>query len=167
MPRQKSVPVALTAEERQVLERITRSRIASQGLALRSKIVLACADGAPNSAIARDLRVSRTTVIKWRSRFLAAGMAGLSDAPRPGAPRKITDKQIEVVIAKTLEEPRSGCNGRWTTRSLAAATGISQSTVSRIWRSFGISPDSAATAFLLGERLCPRINESTTLRSKT
>lgn len=75
MPRQKSVPVALTAEERQVLERITRSRIASQGLALRSKIVLACADGAPNSAIARDLRVSRTTVIKWRSRFLAAGMA--------------------------------------------------------------------------------------------
>lgn len=137
------VPVVLSEAERQVLERWARGRNTAQGLALRSKIVLACAQGSPNTQVAGDLRVSRATVIKWRSRFLAQRLDGLSDAPRPGAPRRITDEQAGLIIAKTLAERGPGKGARWTTRSLADATGISQSTVSRIWRACGISSHGA------------------------
>ena len=136
----KLVPVVLSAEERQVLEGWARRRKTAQALALRSKIVLACADGAPNSDVAAALGVSRPTVSKWRSRFLAARLGGLSDEPRPGAPRKITDEQVERVITRTLEERGPGQDTHWSTRSMAAAAGMSQSAISRIWRAFGLKP---------------------------
>jgi transposase len=130
----------LTAEERQVLEGWARRRKTAQALALRSKIVLACATGAANGRVAADLGVSRATVSKWRSRFAEARLEGLSDEPRPGAPRKITDERVELVITKTLEEQGPGEDTHWSTRSMAAATGLSQTAVSRIWRAFGLKP---------------------------
>lgn len=102
--------------------------------------MLACADGGSVTAVAADLRVSRDRVRKWRSRFQASRLEGLSDEPRPGAPRKITDEQVELVITKTLEEQEAGADTHWSTRSMAAATGMSQSAISRIWRAFGLKP---------------------------
>jgi transposase len=132
--------MGLTAEERQVLEGWARRRKTSQALALRARIVLACADGGSNTEVAATLGVSRATVAKWRSRFLAGRLEGLEDEPRPGAPPKITDEQVALVIRKTLEEQGPGQHKRWTTRSMAAATGLSQSAISRIWRASGIKP---------------------------
>jgi transposase len=140
MPSPKLEPLVLTAAERQVLEGWARRRKTSQALALRSRIVLACADGASVTAVAADLKVSRDTVRKWRGRFQVSRLEGLGDEPRPGAPRKITDEQVELVIAKTLEERGPGEDTHWSTRSMAAATGMSQSAVSRIWRAFGLKP---------------------------
>jgi hypothetical protein len=100
----KLVPVVLTDGERRALEQLTRRRKTSQALALRARIVLACAGGAPVTAVAADLGLTWATVAKWRSRFLEARPEGLGDAPRPGAPRTITDEQVELVIAKTLTE---------------------------------------------------------------
>jgi transposase len=112
---------------------------------LRARIVLACAGGAPVTAVAADLGLTRATVAKWRSRFLEARPEGLGDAPRPGAPRTITDEQVELVIAKTLTERGPGRDTHWSTRSMAAATGMSQTAISRIWRASGdqapFSPD--------------------------
>jgi transposase len=133
-------PLALRAGERQVLEGWARRHKTSQALALRSRIVLACADGGSVTAVAADLRVSRDTVRKWRGRFQAARLHGLEDEPRPGAPRKITDEQVELVIAKALDRRGPGPDTCWSTRSIAAATGMSQSAVSRIWRAFGLRP---------------------------
>jgi transposase len=122
------------------LQTLARRGKTAQALAQRARIVLACAEGATITAVAADLKVSRDTVRKWRGRFLAARMDGLVDAPRPGAPRKITSEQVRLVIAKTLAEPGPGRETQWSTRSLAAATGMSQTAVSRIWRTFGLSP---------------------------
>src|SRR5215472_10192729 len=115
-------------------------------LALRARIVLACAAGPPGLAagrpvarVAAELGLSRDTVRKWRSRFLAMRLAGLRDAPRPGAPRTITDDQVAGVIARLLLEPPPGGRRRWSTRLMAAETGMSQSAVSRIWRQAGLS----------------------------
>src|SRR5215470_10523133 len=115
-------------------------------LAVRARIVLACAAGAPDlpaarplSRVAAELGLSRDTVRKWRSRFLAMRLAGLRDAPRPGAPRTITDDQVAGVIARLLLEPPPGGRRRWSTRLMAAETGMSQSAVSRIWRQAGLS----------------------------
>ena len=123
-----------------MLEGWARRRKTSQALALRARIVLACADGGSNTEVAAALGVSRATVAKWRSRFLVGRLEGLDDVPRPGAPRKITDEQVALVISKTLEEQGPGQDTRWTTRSMAAATGLSQSAISRIWRAAGIKP---------------------------
>jgi transposase len=90
--------------------------------------------------VAEDLGVSQSTVTKWRSRFAAAPLEGLSDEPRPGAPRKITDEHVELVNTRTLEERGPGQDTHWSTRSMAAATGMSQTAVSRIWRAFGLKP---------------------------
>jgi transposase len=140
MPSPKLEPLVLSAEERQVLEGWARRRKTSQALALRSRIVLASADGASVTAVAADLGVSRDTVRKWRGRFQVSRLEGLSDEPRPGAPRTITDAQVELVITKTLEERGPGEDTHWSTRSMAAATGMSQSAISRIWRAFGLKP---------------------------
>jgi transposase len=140
MPSPKLEPLVLSAEERQVLEGWARRRKTSQALALRSRIVLASADGASVTAVAADLGVSRDTVRKWRGRFQVSRLEGLGDDPRPGAPRKITDEQVELVITKTLEERGPDEDTHWSTRSMAAATGMSQSAVSRIWRAFGLKP---------------------------
>jgi transposase len=130
----------LTDEERQVLQASARRTKTSQVLALRSKIVLACADGAMNIEVAGHLRVRPQTVARWRGRFVQDRLEGLSDEPRPGAPRTITDERVEKVVVKTLEEAPPNQDSHWSTRSMAKATGMSQSAVSRIWRAFGLKP---------------------------
>jgi len=133
-------PLVLSDEERQVLEGWARRRKTAQALASRSRIVLACADGAAVSVVAAELGISRTTAGKWRSRFLAARLEGLSDEPRPGRPRTVTDEHVEKVITATLEQAPPGGDTHWSTRSMARSAGMSQSAVSRIWRAFGLKP---------------------------
>ncbi len=106
---------------------------------LRCRIVLAAADGENTIDIAERLGCSRGTVSKWRGRFAARGLDGLHDEPRPGKPRTITDDEVERVIVKTLEEQPANAT-HWSTRSMATATGMSQTAVSRIWRAFGLKP---------------------------
>jgi transposase len=134
----------LTVQESNQLIDWTRRHKTSQALALRSRIVLACAQGADNSEAARRCRVTRQTVGKWRRRFLERRLDGLLDEPRPGAPRKLDDARIEQLIATTLNErPREATH--WSTRLLATKLGVSQSTVSRAWRAFGLQPHRAET----------------------
>jgi transposase len=143
MPSPKLVPLLLTDAEREALGTLARKRKASQSLAERARIVLACAeDGgvAPLTAVAARTGVSRESVRKWRVRFMEHRMDGLADAPRPGAPRKITDEQVEVLVTRTLTEKGRGQDTHWSTRAMAAETGLSQSSVSRIWQAFGLKP---------------------------
>jgi transposase len=131
--------LVLSDDERDTLERWARRHTSSQALALRCRIVLACCEGRSNSEVADQLGVDRKTVGKWRARFGEGRLDGLHDEPRPGGPRTISDEDVERVIVKTLEEtPRDATH--WSTRSLASATGMSQSAVSRIWRAFGLKP---------------------------
>ena len=131
--------LALTEDERATLQRWARRAKSSQALALRCRIVLACAEGLSNAEVVKRLGVSRPTVTKWRSRFVAHRLEGLADEPRPGAARTITDEQVEQVLVTTLETtPKDATH--WSTRSLARATGMSQSAISRIWRAFGLKP---------------------------
>jgi transposase len=143
MPSPKLAPLLLSDAERDSLEALARKRTASQSLVLRARIVLACAeDGGvvPLTAVAARTGVSRESVRKWRVRFMKERLDGLADAPRPGAPRKITDDQVEVVVTRVLTEKGRGQDTHWTTRSMAGETGLSQSSVSRIWRAFGLKP---------------------------
>jgi transposase len=133
-------PLVLTDDERQTLQRWSRRAKSSQALALRCKIVLACAEGQTNQAVADQLGIWPQTVAKWRGRFVRGRLEGLSDEPRPGRPRTITDTQVEQVITKTLEEPPPNHDSHWSTRSMARATGMSQTAISRIWRAFGLKP---------------------------
>jgi transposase len=133
-------PLVLTDDERQTLQRWARRAKTSQVLALRCKIVLACADGATNKDVAERLGIWPQTVAKWRGRFVARRLAGLTDEPRPGRPRTIADERVEQVIVKTLEEPPPHHDSHWSTRSMAKATGLSQTAISRIWRAFGLKP---------------------------
>jgi transposase len=133
-------PLVLAEDERQVLVGWARRAKTAQALALRSKIVLACADGLPNKEVAARFSVTPQMVGKWRARFVAARLEGLADEPRPGQPRKITDEKVEEVIVKTLERAPPGRDTHWSTRSMAAATGLNQTAVSRIWRAFGLKP---------------------------
>src|SRR5215216_3587476 len=133
-------PLVLTDDERQTLERWSRRSKTAQALALRCKIVLACADSQTNQAVADQLGIWPQTVAKWRGRFVRQRLEGLTDEPRPGRPRTITDTQVEQVITKTLEEPPPRQDTHWSTRSMARATGMSQTAVSRIWRAFGLKP---------------------------
>jgi transposase len=144
MPSPKLDPVALSDEERSVLTGWARRRKTAQALALRSRIVLRCAEGGSIGEVAADVGVSRNTVSKWRSRFVEGRLEGLSDEPRPGRPRLITDEQVDVVITKTLEDT-PGQDTHWSTRSMASATGMSQSAISRIWRAFGLKPHAIET----------------------
>ena len=134
-----AVEVVLADEEREVLERWARRPKSSQALALRCRIVLAAAVGKSNVEIAAELGCNRLTVGRWRSRFTERRLDGLHDEPRPGKPRSIADDDVERVIVKTLEEQPVGAT-HWSTRSMAAATGMSQSAVSRIWRAFALKP---------------------------
>ena len=131
--------LALTDEERTTLERWARRRTSGQALALRCRIVLACAEGVSNAEVVKRLGISRPTVTKWRSRFVARRLEGLADEPRPGAARTITDEQVERVLVTTLETtPKDATH--WSTRSLARNLGMSQSAIARIWRAFGLKP---------------------------
>jgi transposase len=140
MPSPKLVPVVLTEDERLALGAWARRRKTAQALALRSRIVLRCAAGGTIGEVATDLGVSRDAVSKWRSRFLRDRLEGLTDEPRPGRPRTISDEQVEAVIAATLEQAPPGGDTHWSTRSMARSAGMSQSAVSRIWRAFGLKP---------------------------
>ena len=128
------VPLILTEDERETLGRWSRRAKSSQALALRCRIVLACAAGATNKQVAAQLGVSLPTAGKWRSRFVARRLEGLVDEPRPGAPRTITDEQVEAVVA-TLEETPTGAT-HWSRASMAKRSGLSKSTVGRIWKAF-------------------------------
>ena len=131
--------IVLTAEERETLERLALRPSTAQALALRSRIVLTAAAGQANVEIGAALGCHPVTADKWRRRFAEQRLDGLSDEPRPGAPRTIGDEQVEAVIVKTLEQqPRNATH--WSTRSMAAEMGMSQSAVSRIWRAFGLKP---------------------------
>jgi transposase len=143
-PGTSAAAVVLSDDERATLERWARRPKSAQALALRCRIVLACADGGSNVAIAQQLGVNRGTVGKWRQRFVAQRLDGLHDEPRPGAPRLISDDDVERVIVKTLEETPPNAT-HWSTRSLATATGMSQSAVSRIWRAFALKPHRVET----------------------
>jgi transposase len=136
-----SVPVAieLSVDEREQLEAWTRRRTSAQALALRSRIVLAAAEGLNNTEIAARLGINRNAVAKWRRRFAEHRLDGLTDEPRPGQPRKITDAKVEEVIVKTLETtPKDATH--WSTRSMAKEVGLNQSAVHRIWKAFGLQP---------------------------
>jgi transposase len=136
-------PLVLSDEERLTLERLTNRRKSAQAMALRARIVLACArPGATNLAVAAELGVSPATVGKWRARFVDRRLKGLFDEDRPGAPRKITDDKIEKLIVKTLEEKPADAT-HWSTRSMAKAIGMSQTSISLIWRAFGLQPHRA------------------------
>jgi DeoR/GlpR family transcriptional regulator of sugar metabolism/transposase len=137
-------PLALSAAERQALEEWARSGTA-RPLVLRSRIVLACAGGATLAAVAGELGIARATAAKWRSRFLRGRLDGLTDEPRPGRPRTITDEQVEAVITATVEQAPPGGDARWSTRSMARQAGVSQATVARIWRASGVRPRPAAS----------------------
>lgn len=132
-------PIVLTDDERAKLVTWSRRPTTAQRLALRAKIVLAAAGGQANSAIAADLRITLPTVGKWRQRFLEHRLDGLTDEPRPGAPRTITDARVEEIVTKTLEtKPKTATH--WSTRGMAKASGLSQTAISRIWRAFALKP---------------------------
>jgi transposase len=133
------IPLELSAEERETLERFVRRRKTAQQLALRSRIVLRCAEGRANREVAKQLRVHESTVCKWRKRFVEKRLDGLLDDPRPGTPRKISDETVERIVTTTLESTPSDAT-HWSTRDLAKRIGVSQSTVSRVWRAFNLQP---------------------------
>jgi transposase len=136
--------VVLGGEERETLERWAQRPKSSQALAFRCRIVLAAAEGRSSTEIAAELGCNANTVGKWRGRFARRGIDGLHDEPRPGKPRSISDEDVERVIVKTLEEQPANAT-HWSTRSMAAATGMSQSAVSRIWRAFALKPHQVET----------------------
>jgi transposase len=139
MPSPIAVEVVLSDAEREQLESWARRGKSAQALAQRSRIVLAAAEGLKNTEIAQRFALDHATVRKWRNRFAADRLDGLLDEPRPGRPRTVTDAQVERVIIKTLESaPRDATH--WSTRSMAAEVGLTQTAVSRIWRAFGLAP---------------------------
>jgi transposase len=134
-PRVRLKPLILTRDEQEQLEQWVRNCQGSRSLAVRARIVLSCQAGCSNRDSAKRLKVTAQTVGKWRARFVAQGMQGLADQPRSGAPRLISDALVQAVLAKTLHEKPPDA-ARWSSRRLAAALGISQRTVLRIWRAF-------------------------------
>lgn len=136
--------VELTAADRAELESLANRRKTAQALALRARIVLGCASGIQNKDVAAQLGIDPVTVSKWRRRFLAEGLDGLRDEPRSGAPRTVDDARIEAVIVRTLESLPSDAT-HWSSRGMARASGLSTSTVQRIWRAFGLQPHREGT----------------------
>jgi transposase len=129
----------ITEEDRNKLRMIALRPKSAQAMAMRARIVLSCGQGMSNSVVARKLHITGATVGKWRERFRQSGLDGLLDEPRVGAPRKITDRQIEAVVTKTLESmPAHGTH--WSTRLMAEQTGLSQNAIVRIWHAFGLQP---------------------------
>ena len=134
----------LNTEEQETLQRWARRPKSAQALALRARVILACAAGKTNTQVSAELRLSKPAVGKWRSRFVVHRLEGLLDEPRPGAPRRIGDADVERVLTLTLEAtPRNATH--WSTRLLARRCGMSQSAVSRIWRAFALEPHRSKT----------------------
>jgi transposase len=138
------VDLLLAEEERLFLEGLVRRRRTGAGLAIRASIILKCATGQSNKVVAASLRVRESTVGKWRRRFVSDRVDGLLDEPRPGAPRKVMDERVEEVVRKTLESTPKGAT-HWSTRELAKRVGLSHSTVSRVWKAFGLRPHKSET----------------------
>jgi transposase len=136
--------LVLTDEERETLQRWARRAKSSQALAQRCRIVLGCAAGKSNKEVAAEVGVWPQTVGVWRRRFVESRLDGLADEPRPGAPRTITDEAVEEVIVATLERQPSDAT-HWSRASMAAETGLSKSTVGRIWKAFGLKPHQVDT----------------------
>ena len=133
----------ITAEERERLESLAHRSRTAPALARRARILLACEER-DSKTVALQLRCSPTTVCKWRARFLKQRLDGLYDEPRPGAPRQISDAQVEEVVVRTLEgKPRGATH--WSTRQMATASGLSRATINRIWRAFGLQPHRSET----------------------
>ena len=132
-------PLSLAIEERESLENWARRPTSAQALAQRARIVLECGAGSPNLVVARKLRITAQTVGKWRQRFVDQRLNGLIDEPRPGAPRQVGDAQIERVVRLTLESIPADAT-HWSTRAMAKRSRLSQSTIGRIWRAFGLQP---------------------------
>lgn len=132
-------PLALSSEEWSELKALVARRKTAQALAVRARIVLACAEGSQNKEVAAKLRVDEGTVSKWRRRFVEHRIDGLHDEPRSGAPRTIDDARIEGVIVKTLESLPADAT-HWSSRGMAKESGVSISSVQRIWRAFGLQP---------------------------
>ena len=130
--------------ERQRLQNWSKRRKTAQALALRARIILLAARNWNNIEVADELQITRQTVGRWRRRFIEKRLQGLLDEPRPGAPRKMSDADIEQVITKTLESTPRGAT-HWSTRSMAKATGMSQTAISRIWRAFALQPHRSKT----------------------
>ena len=146
------VRVIISPSERTTLEQWARRRTTAQGLAQRARIILECAAGHSTVTIAHELRITRQTVGRWRQRFLQKRLDGLVDEPRPGAPRRITDAQVEQVIIDTLEKtPRDATH--WSTRTLANELDLSHATIGRIWRAFGLQPHRQETFKLSSDPL--------------
>jgi transposase len=137
-------PLILTEEERERLESLAHRARSQSALARRARIVLACAEGLDNHDVAKKMRCTAGTVGKWRARFLEARLEGLYDEPRPGAPRRVSDDQVEQVVIQTLESTPRG-QTHWSTRELAKTTGLSRMTISRIWHAFGLQPHRSET----------------------
>jgi transposase len=149
--RPKSV-LEVSDSEREQLVRWERRRESSQALALRSRIVLRCAEGRPNEAVAMECGVSAATVGKWRRRFCELRLDGLCDDPRPGRPATITAKQVEEVLVATLESTPENAT-HWSRAKMAERSGLSESTIGRIWRAFGLQPHRADTFKLSNDPL--------------
>ena len=133
-------PLEVSGSTREELESLSRSLSLAAGLVSRAKIVLLCADGFDNKAVAEEVGTSRQTVGKWRERFRTQGLMGLYDERRPGKPRSIEDDEVMVLLRKTLDtEPADGST-HWSCRSMADTTGVSKSTVHRVWKAFNIQP---------------------------
>jgi transposase len=145
-------PLVLTNEERMTLQRWTRRAKTCQSLALRARIVLGCGESKTNSAMAQELRITKQTVGKWRKRFLEHRLDGLLDEPRPGTPRKVSDADVEHVLTLTLETTPEDAT-HWSIRSMAAKSGLSRSTVHRVWRAFGLQPHRTETFKLSSDPL--------------
>jgi transposase len=137
-PGRPMIELVLSDSEREELLRLTKRARVNRNLAFRAKVVLGCAD-ATNSVVAERLRTTNQTVGKWRKRFIADRLDGLYDEPRVGAPRTISDDEVEAVIVKTLETKPKG-RTHWSTRSMAAVVGMSHATIGRMWRTFGLKP---------------------------
>ena len=131
--------LTVTSEERETLIRWSRRPKSPHSIAQRARIVLLAADGMSNQAVAEKIGVNQTTVVKWRKRFIERRLDGLVDEPRPGAPRKIGDDDVERVIVRTLEDKPTDST-HWSTRDLAKKVGMSASSVGRIWAAFGLKP---------------------------
>jgi transposase len=137
-------PVTITNEERETLERWARRPTTGQAVAQRARLILSCATGRTNTRVAHDLLLTKQTVGKWRTRFLAKGLDGLLDEPRPGAPRTVSDADVERVLTRTLETKPADAT-HWSIRSMAQVCGLSRSTVNRIWHAFALQPHRTET----------------------
>ena len=133
-------PLAVSQDTREELEALARSRSLPAGLVRRAEIVLLCAQGLDNATVAERVPVSRQTVGKWRERFRTQGLMGLYEEHRPGRPRSLPDETLMTLLRKTLETRPPDGRTHWTCRAMAAATGVSKSTVQRVWTAFQIQP---------------------------